>query len=374
MPETIEALLARRRRSSPGSTPTSSSRCSPAAARTCASTADELLFREGEPADAFYLVRHGQRRARDPRAGPGPIDDRDPRGGEVLGWSWLFPPYRWHFDARALEAVRADGARRRLPARQVRADPTLGYELMKRFAQVLIERLQATRLQLLDVYGRRDAHRCRAGGPTLPGRTGSRAAAGDRRHLHARARALDGAPGSRSRRASSTCSTPSASARCRSRSAATRARRTARAHDARRRRRHRRALRSSRRAPSSACAGRSAPPGRSTAARGRDVVVVAGGIGLAPLRPAIYQRARRTASDYGRVAVLYGAPHARPTCSIADELRALAWPLRPRRRRHRRPGDARLARRASAWSPKLIAGRRLRSGTAPSPSSAAPRS
>ena len=73
--------------------------------------------------------------------------------GEVIGWSWLFEPYRWHFDARALTDVRAtafDGACLR---GQGVTDPALGYELMSRFAQVLIERLQWTRLRLLDLDG-----------------------------------------------------------------------------------------------------------------------------------------------------------------------------------------------------------------------------
>jgi hypothetical protein len=73
-------------------------------------------------------------------------------GGDVLGWSWLFPPYRWHFSVKALELMRAiafDGACLRMKAE---ADHDLGYELLKRFAQTIIERLQVTRLQLLDVY------------------------------------------------------------------------------------------------------------------------------------------------------------------------------------------------------------------------------
>jgi hypothetical protein len=71
----------------------------------------------------------------------------------VIGWSWLFPPYRWHFDGRALSSVRAtsfDGACLRGKCDQ---DPALGYELMKRFARVFSERLRGTRLRLLDVYG-----------------------------------------------------------------------------------------------------------------------------------------------------------------------------------------------------------------------------
>jgi hypothetical protein len=73
--------------------------------------------------------------------------------GEILGWSWLFPPYRSHFDARALSSVRAtafDGACLRGKCED---DPALGYDLVKRFAQVFTERLQWTRLRLLDVYG-----------------------------------------------------------------------------------------------------------------------------------------------------------------------------------------------------------------------------
>ena len=73
--------------------------------------------------------------------------------GEVVGWSWLFPPYQWHFDARAVSLVRAtsfDGVCLREKCEQ---DPAFGYDLMSRFTQVLIERLQWTRLRLLDVYG-----------------------------------------------------------------------------------------------------------------------------------------------------------------------------------------------------------------------------
>ena len=75
--------------------------------------------------------------------------------GEILGASWLVPPFRWTFDARALERTRAIA----LDAVCVRAkceqNPELGWDLMKRLAPVLIERMQAARLQMLDVYGRK---------------------------------------------------------------------------------------------------------------------------------------------------------------------------------------------------------------------------
>ena len=115
----------------------------------------EMLFREGEPADAFYVVRHGTVALETfvPALGGVTVETID--AGEVIGWSWLFPPYRWHLDARALSTVRATSFDGVCLREKSESDPVLGYDLMKRFAQVLIERLQWTRLRLLDVYGQR---------------------------------------------------------------------------------------------------------------------------------------------------------------------------------------------------------------------------
>jgi CRP-like cAMP-binding protein len=113
----------------------------------------ETLFRKGDPADTFFVVRHGSVALELFAAARGSITIETIDAGEVVGWSWLFEPYRWHFDARALTLVRAtafDGACLR---GKCEADTALGYELMRRFAQVMIERLQWTRLRLLDVYG-----------------------------------------------------------------------------------------------------------------------------------------------------------------------------------------------------------------------------
>lgn len=116
-------------------------------------TEDALLFREGEQADTFYVVRRGRvaLELHTPERGGLVIETIEPH--EVVGWSWLFEPYRWHFDARADTPVRAiafDGACLRGKCED---DPVLGYELMRRFAQVAIDRLQHARLRLLDVYG-----------------------------------------------------------------------------------------------------------------------------------------------------------------------------------------------------------------------------
>jgi CRP-like cAMP-binding protein len=83
----------------------------------------------------------------------GPITVETVAAGEVLGWSWLFPPYRWHFDAQALELVRAIAFDGQCLRNKCAEDHDLGYALMQRFAQIMLQRLQATRLQLLDVYG-----------------------------------------------------------------------------------------------------------------------------------------------------------------------------------------------------------------------------
>jgi CRP/FNR family transcriptional regulator, cyclic AMP receptor protein len=111
------------------------------------------LFCEGDEADTFYVIRHGSVAVETfvPARGPVTIETID--SGEVLGWSWLFAPYRWHFDARALTSVRATGFDGACLRGKSESDPVLGYELMSRFAQVLIERLQWTRLRLLDIYG-----------------------------------------------------------------------------------------------------------------------------------------------------------------------------------------------------------------------------
>ena len=113
----------------------------------------ETLFREGDSADTFYLLREGAIALETyvPNRGPVVIETLD--AGEVVGWSWLFPPYKWHFDARATTLVRAvifDAACLR---DKCNADPVLGYQMMSRFAHVLVDRLQWTRVRLLDIYG-----------------------------------------------------------------------------------------------------------------------------------------------------------------------------------------------------------------------------
>lgn len=115
--------------------------------------AGDLLLREGEEATTLYLVRRGvvaievHAPGRDART----LQTLEP--GQVVGWSWLVPPYRWSFDARAVTdvgAVAIDGACLRTKAE---AHPAFGYALLGRISAMLLERLQAARTQLLDLYG-----------------------------------------------------------------------------------------------------------------------------------------------------------------------------------------------------------------------------
>lgn len=124
-------------------------------ARNHAFDAGRYLFREGGPADEFFLIRHGRVALEIAAPGRSPIVFTTLGEGEIVGASWLVPPYRWHFDARAVEPTRAIGVDAACLRARCEADHDLGYEMMKRFAPILLQRLQATRLQILDVYGKR---------------------------------------------------------------------------------------------------------------------------------------------------------------------------------------------------------------------------
>ncbi len=111
------------------------------------------LFREGAPADHIYLLREGRVALEMAAPGRGAVTFQTLSAGEVVGVSWLIPPYRWSYDARALEAVRAIALDAACLRRKCDADHDFGYAMMLRFVPVLVQRLQATRLQILDVYG-----------------------------------------------------------------------------------------------------------------------------------------------------------------------------------------------------------------------------
>ena len=114
--------------------------------------AGELIFRQGYDAEHFYLIRAGKVALEIHVPGRGGVTIQTLGAGEVLGWSWLVPPYNWRFDGRAAEVTRAivfDGTCLRQKCEE---DHELGYELQNRVIAILGEHLDATRFRLLDVY------------------------------------------------------------------------------------------------------------------------------------------------------------------------------------------------------------------------------
>jgi CRP/FNR family transcriptional regulator, cyclic AMP receptor protein len=120
-------------------------------ARAADFKAGDVLFREGEPANQFLLIESGQIALEMHEPAGETVIVQTLSAGEVLGWSWLFPPFSWHLQARVLEPTNVivlSGAHLLINAE---SNHDFGYELMKRVAQVVISRLQATRKQLLAV-------------------------------------------------------------------------------------------------------------------------------------------------------------------------------------------------------------------------------
>ena len=111
--------------------------------------AGQVLFREGEIANRFYLILEGKVALEAEAGESGPVEVQKIGAGEVLGWSWLFPPYSWHFAARALEPTKAIFFYGTWLREQCEQDKNLGYEVMNRVVGVVIERLQATRRELV---------------------------------------------------------------------------------------------------------------------------------------------------------------------------------------------------------------------------------
>jgi CRP-like cAMP-binding protein len=112
----------------------------------------EFLLREGEEADMFYLIREGDIGIESDIPAAGAASIARVGAGGITGYSWLFPPHRNGFDSIALTNVSAVALNGACLRDKAEADHELGYQLMKRFAQVMLDRLQATRLQMLDVY------------------------------------------------------------------------------------------------------------------------------------------------------------------------------------------------------------------------------
>jgi len=133
--------------------------------REVAFPAGARIFDEGRPADRFWIILEGRVALDiDVPGGPPPvIETLGP--GDLLGWSWFFPPHVWHLGAVAVDAARAleyDAAAVRSLCEQ---DPALGYRVAGAVGAVVGERLKATRIRLLDLYGPRGSRGREGGGP-----------------------------------------------------------------------------------------------------------------------------------------------------------------------------------------------------------------
>ena len=126
----------------------------------CQFRAGQVIFRKGDPANRFYLIERGKV-ALESSAGDQAIRIEEVGGGDLLGWSWIFPPFVWHFDARAIEpttAIFLYGILREY----CDADPALGYVLFKRMSEVMMRRLQAARVKMSEAIKNASPHQ--AGG------------------------------------------------------------------------------------------------------------------------------------------------------------------------------------------------------------------
>ena len=118
--------------------------------------AGTYIFKEGNEARRCLVVVSGDVALELPVKGISPRTVQTLHDGDMIGWSWLYPPYQWSFDARALSDVvaLAFDAERLRAAKD--ADHEFGFALMTRFGKVMVSRLQATRMRLMDLYGNGD--------------------------------------------------------------------------------------------------------------------------------------------------------------------------------------------------------------------------
>ena len=112
----------------------------------------QQIFQEGSDANHFYLIHAGRVALETFVPGRGVVTIQTIGAGEVLGWSWLFPPYRWHFSARSIDATAVVAFDARALREKAEENHDFGYDITTRIAQVMLQRLQATRMQLLDFY------------------------------------------------------------------------------------------------------------------------------------------------------------------------------------------------------------------------------
>ena len=114
----------------------------------------DFLFREGAEINQFFVLRRGRVSVQIYVPGRGPVVIQTLGEGEVLGWSWLIAPYRGRFDAQAVELTRAIAFDGKCLRGKCEEDHDFGYELVRRFSEIMVRRLEATRVQLIDIYAK----------------------------------------------------------------------------------------------------------------------------------------------------------------------------------------------------------------------------
>lgn len=112
----------------------------------------KLILREGSEATCFYILQKGRVSLECFHPSQGPVIIETLNKGDLLGWSWLVSPYKWHFDALVLEdcellAIEAAPLRAKMES-----DDKFAYEIMKFFFPIVIHRMQSARMRLLDLY------------------------------------------------------------------------------------------------------------------------------------------------------------------------------------------------------------------------------
>src|SRR3954452_3065564 len=115
---------------------------------------DQVIFRERETANRFYLIEHGKVVLESSGQGDQPAMIDEIEDGDLLGWSWLFPPYVWHFSARAVAPTSAIFFYGTVLREYCERDASLGFELFKRMSEVMTRRLQSARTRLLEIYAK----------------------------------------------------------------------------------------------------------------------------------------------------------------------------------------------------------------------------
>lgn len=115
--------------------------------------AGATIYAEGDAADRVHILRHGDVAVEIATPERASIIVETLHAGDVLGWSWMVPPYRHMSDARALSDVRSVSLDAACMRGKCDENPVLGYHLFKHLLPHMALRVRALRLQLLDLYG-----------------------------------------------------------------------------------------------------------------------------------------------------------------------------------------------------------------------------